>query len=115
MLLKQPQWTIGVARKREEGCTGVQDGADGVRGTMGGFARHRLTGSRLSSGLRPRAHIQQPLFEIGPCLAPRRERAEDLLQHRKLLVERGQLDPQRLYAASLGGDAVGDRGLYVPQ
>jgi hypothetical protein len=48
------------------------------------------TGRGLSSGLRPGGHVQQPLFEIGPCPAPLRHRAEDLLKHRKLLVVRGQ-------------------------
>jgi hypothetical protein len=72
--------------------------------------RDRSEAGSLPSGLRPGVHVQQPVFEIGPCPAPLRERAEDLLQQRKLLVVRGQLGLQRLYAASLGGDAVGDRG-----
>ena len=36
------------------------------------------------------ATLRLLITEIGPCPAPFRERAEDLLQHRKLLVERGQ-------------------------
>jgi hypothetical protein len=56
------------------------------------------------------AQVQQPLFKLGPGPAPLRERAEDLLQHRKLLIEGGQLGFQRRDAAPLRGDAVGDRG-----
>ena len=39
MLLEQPQWTIVVAREREQGSTGVPDGAGGVRGATGGPGR----------------------------------------------------------------------------
>jgi len=56
------------------------------------------------------AHIQQPLFQLGPRAAPLGERAEELLQYRKLLVEGGQLGFERLDAPSLRGEAAGDRG-----
>jgi hypothetical protein len=54
-------------------------------------------------------HGQQPLFKFCPRAAPLGERGQDLLQHRELLVERGQLSFERLDAASLRGDAGRDR------
>ena len=52
-------------------------------------------------GLRPAARAQQPLFKLCQLVAPLCERAEDLLEHRKLLVKRGQLGFQRFDAAPL--------------
>ena len=47
----------------------------------------RLDRAGLVSGRRPAAHVQQPLFEICPRPAPLRERGQDLLHRRELLVE----------------------------
>ena len=64
----------------------------------------------LAPALRPAAHVEHALFKIRPCPAPLPERAEELLQRSKLPVVGGQLRFQRRDAASLCGDAVGDRG-----
>ena len=58
----------------------------------------------------PAAHGQQPLFKLCPRPAPLCQRAQDLLQHRELLIEGGQLCFQRLDAAPLRPDAGRDRG-----
>ena len=57
----------------------------------------------------PAAHGQQPLFKLCPRPAPLCQRAQDLLQHRELLIEGGQLCFQRLDAAPLRPDAGRDR------
>ena len=64
----------------------------------------------LAPALRPAAHVEHALFKIRPCPAPLPERTEELLQRSKLPVVGGQLSFQRLDAASLRCDAVGDRG-----
>ena len=49
-----------------------------------------LAGNRRATrGFRRLAHAHQPLFKLCPGAAPRSERAEDLLQHCQLLIERG--------------------------
>ena len=64
---------------------------------------------RATRGFRRLPLAEQPLFKLCPGATPLRERAEDLLQHCQLPIERRQLGLQRLDAAPLRGDALSDR------
>ena len=66
--------------REHAGSSRGEAGAEIARSwATGPTVSHPVATAGLLSGLRLAAHVQQLLFEIGPCLAPLGERAEGLL------------------------------------